>query len=170
MGREQIDLLADDFYEMSRELRGMERDVLPAVVREMTFQTKRNLIESTDAFGKPFEPLKDGSGRKPLLKTLRLFQAIRGYVSGNAAVVECVVDYARIQNQGGTIVKGEQRRTGAEKPWVFVVNGRTIFTRRIRPHKTTIPARRFMGTGRRMIEACVKVVLDFSDKVFERRR
>jgi phage gpG-like protein len=163
----ELELLATDFASMSRELRGMDAKVLPLVAREMEFETKRNLLEGVDANGTAFAPLADGSGRRPLLKSLGLFNAVRGSVRGNAAVVECDVPYAGIQNQGGTVLYGEKRRGPGEKPWVFVSrDGATVFTRRIAPHKVVIPARQFMGAGVRMLDACVKVVVDFADKVF----
>jgi phage gpG-like protein len=166
----ELELLASDFAAMSRELRGMESQVLPKVATVMAFETKRNLLESVDVEGRPFAPLADGSGRRPLLKSLGLFNAVRGFVRGNAAVVECDVPYAGIQNFGGTIEYGEKRRGPGEKPWVFVSReGRTVFTRRIGPHKITIPARQFSGVGGRMVDAVVKVVLDFADKVFARK-
>jgi phage gpG-like protein len=166
----ELELLATDFAAMSRELAGMDRQVLPLVAREMEFETKRNLLEGVDVEGNPFQPLAEGSGRRPLLKSLALFNGIRGYVRGNAAVVECDVPHAGIQNFGGTITYGERRRGPGEKPWVFVSReGATIFTRRIGPHKVVIPARQFSGVGGRMVDAVVKVVLDFADKVFARK-
>jgi phage gpG-like protein len=166
----ELELLSSDFAAMSRELRGMDRQVLPLVARTMEFETKRNLLEGVDVEGRPFAPLADGSGRRPLLKSLGLFNRVRGFVRGNAAVVECDVPDAGIQNFGGTVEYGEKRRGPTEKPWVFVSReGATIFTRRIGPHKVVIPARQFSGVGGRMVDAVVKVVLDFADKVFARK-
>jgi phage gpG-like protein len=167
MGAEQVDLLANELFGMARELHGMEREVLTEVAQEMAAQTRRNLDESIDTFGRPFLPLKSGSGRRPLMKTGALYRAVRGHVQGNAAVVVCDVPYAGIQNRGGTISKPARQR---DKPWVFMGRGGgLVFTRRIRAHTVTIPARQFMGTGNRMITACVKVVLDFSDRLLRRR-
>jgi phage gpG-like protein len=159
---EGLALLADDLKKLAADIRGLEGHVLPAVAFEMQSVVKRNLLASVDADGGPLLPLKDGSGRRPLLKTLALYNAVRGFVNGKAAVVECKVEYAGIQNQGGTISKPERRRVKGEKPWVFQgADGRTIFTRRIRAHSITIPARQVAGIGRSMVDGVVGVILRF---------
>jgi phage gpG-like protein len=158
---EGLALLADDFKKLAADIRGLEGHVLPAVAFEMQSVVKRNLLASVDADGGPLLPLKDGSGRRPLLKTLALYNAVRGFVNGKAAVVECKVEYAGIQNHGGTINKPERRRAKGEKPWVFQKDGATIFTRRIRAHSVTIPARNFLGVGATMSEKVKGVILRF---------
>jgi phage gpG-like protein len=159
---ESLSTLASDLTALAADIRGLESQVLPAVAYEMQTQVKRNLLSSTDIDGAPFKPLADGSGRRPLLKSLALLNSVISYVNGNAAVVEVKAEYAAIQNRGGTINKPERRRSGKEKPWVWMGKvGQTIFSRHIRAHTITIPRRQFIGPSERMIEGCIGVILRF---------
>ena len=67
--------------------------------------------------------------------------AILGTVSADPSV-----PYARIQEYGGTVNIPEivPRRARALR---FVVNGRTVFAKRVRAHRVTIPARSYMRTS-----------------------
>jgi phage gpG-like protein len=52
------------------------------------------------------------------------------------------LEYAGVHQFGHTFQRPEKRR---DKPWVFQKDGRTIFTKRIRAHTQTVPARPFLG-------------------------
>lgn len=66
------------------------------------------------------------------------------------------LEYAAIHNFGGTIHKPERARA---KPWVFTNGqGQTIFTRKIKEHDVTIPARQFIGWGPKLIEQTADVL------------
>jgi phage gpG-like protein len=158
---ESLSTLASELTALAADIRGMESQVLPAVAFEMQSQVKRNLLSSTDIDGAPFKPLADGSGRRPLMKTLALFNSVISYVNGNTAVVEVKAEYAAIQNRGGTVNKPDRRRSGKEKPWVFMREGQAIFTRHIRARTVTIPRRQFIGPNERMTEGCIGVMLRF---------
>jgi phage gpG-like protein len=157
-----LDAFAAQMKNAATELR--RREVLSRVAKAVELDAKRSIDTSRDVDGLPFKPLADGSGRRPLFKTGELYNAIRAFVRGTAVVVTCAVPQANIQNFGGTIRKPERRRL---KPWVFVKNGVTIFTRRIRAHTVTIPRRQFVG-GESGADAVVKVLLEMADKAFGR--
>jgi phage gpG-like protein len=155
----------DELTVLASELKGLEQQILPAIAQTMKTETQRNLLTSTDAYGVKFPPLKDpeDQGRRPLLKTFALFNAIQAYVLGNAAVCVCKVEYAGAHNEGALVRKAENRRAPPQKPWVFQKDGKTIFTYRIKAHSFIIPRRKFMGIGERLVESIKERILKFLD-------
>ena len=66
------------------------------------------------------------------------------------------LSYAGIHQRGGTIHKHAKAR---QKPWVFgVQGGQTIFTRRIRAHTITIPARPFLGWSEPLLQTTESIL------------
>lgn len=66
------------------------------------------------------------------------------------------LEYAAIQNFGGTVNHPERTRA---KPWVFTNGqGQTIFTRRIKAHSVTIPARPFLGWSPKLVEQTADIL------------
>jgi len=126
----------------------------------LTAEHKRCIDEGRSPDGTPFLPLKyprnrardkrarGGTGQKPLQDTGLLKAAAGGGAgfyqeTGNLYLQQSVVlAYAAAHQFGVTVSYPERRRA---KPWVFEVDGRLVFTRRIRAHTKTIPARPFMG-------------------------
>lgn len=83
-------------------------------------------------------------------------------VTTSSLVVGTNLDYAPIQNFGGTIHVPKKTRA---KPWVFTsAEGQTIFTRHIKGHDVTIPARQFVGWSEQLIEQSTEVIADYAAK------
>lgn len=140
---------------------------------------KENFAAGTAPDGTVWLPLKrprqgkrhNGSSPLPLRDTGLLMASITS--AGTHHVERVVTDgfeigtnleYAAIQNFGGTIHHPERRR---DKPWVFTnESGETIFTRKIKAHNVTIPARPFLGWSERLIEQTVDVLGEAVEKEF----
>jgi phage gpG-like protein len=66
---------------------------------------------------------------------------------------------AAVHRMGATISKPERRRGRGEKPWVFEgAGGGLIFTRRIRAHVVSLPAREFIGWSPAALAKCEDVL------------
>lgn len=71
------------------------------------------------------------------------------------------LDYAGIHQDGGTIHFPDKRRGPGEKPWVFPgPDGNPIFTRHIKEHDVTIPARPFLGISDSLAEQVGEMLAD----------
>ncbi len=114
--------------------------------------TKRNFANGSSPDGVPWEPLKYRKGL-PLRDTDILMASVTAggadsidELSGSGLRFGTSLDYAGPQNWGATISYPERTRPHGVKPWAFPgPDGRLIFTRRIRAHTVTIPARPFLG-------------------------
>jgi phage gpG-like protein len=113
--------------------------------------TKQNFANGSDPDGVPWAPLKSRQGL-PLRDKGILMASISG--SGIGSISELTsrglrygssIEYAGIQNFGGTIRQPARERPYPAKPWVFKSGGRTVFTRKMAARSITIPARRFLG-------------------------
>jgi phage gpG-like protein len=66
---------------------------------------------------------------------------------------------AAVHRQGATISKPERRRGRGEKPWVFEgAGGELVFTKRIRAHVVSLPAREFIGWSAQSLLRCEDVL------------
>ncbi len=125
---------------------------------------KENFAGSHAPDGTPWLPLKQarqgkrhkGSSPLPLRDTGLLMASTGGgphhveHVTDREMSVGSNLEYAAIQNYGGTVHVSERTRS---KPWVFTnQHGQTIFTRHIKAHSVTIPARQFIGWSPQLIE------------------
>lgn len=114
---------------------------------------KSNFAGSHAPDGTPWAPLKWRAGQ-PLRDTGLLMASVTGTgansiseVTSRGLRIGSSLDYAAIQNYGGTIAFPARSR---EKPWVFkAADGRSVFTRKIAAHSVTIPARTFLGISTR---------------------
>ena len=110
---------------------------------------RRNFDESHAPDGTPWLPLKRRQGRPLRDNGLLMASATaraRKTLTSTELILECVLDYAAIHQYGGTVTIPELVRKPDQGPFVFQGrDGNTIFSRRIREHKVTIPARPFMG-------------------------
>lgn len=72
------------------------------------------------------------------------------------------LEYAGIHQYGGTVHHPERSRN---KPWVFTNDsGDTVFTRKVKAHDVTIPARPFLGWSERLIKQCADVLGEVLEK------
>lgn len=133
--------------------------------------TLLNFQHSSDPDGNPWLPLKRARANskgndKPLLDhgILRAASTSPGphhqeTLTATSLTITNNLDYAAIHNFGGVIHKPTRSR---KKPWVFTApDGRTIFTRKIKAHDITIPQRRFMGFGPRLLGTLDDIFVDF---------
>lgn len=127
---------------------------------------KENFAGQHGPDGQPWAPLKHRQGQalrdKGFLlaaSTAELVETLDDY----SLTLTNVLEYAALHNFGGTVHKDEQRRSKDEKPWVFTgPNGETIFTRRIKEHDVTVPARPFMGVS---VKAADRIAEAFAEHV-----
>jgi len=71
------------------------------------------------------------------------------------------LSYAAAHQYGAQVERPERTRPYPQKPWVFGVDGQTVFTRRIKAHTVTIPARPFLGLNEHVIGRVLYVFADF---------
>lgn len=143
-------------------------------------ESKRCFHEARDPDGTPWRPLQrprdrprrgkkgKGGGDRPLRDTGALMQSVTARQTGPAEVTwGSGLQYAALQNYGGTVRKPERRR---EEPWVFrAPDGRTVFTRHIRAHAVTVPPRTFVGVSRETEETVRGMAAEFVLKELARR-
>lgn len=100
---------------------------------------------------------------KPLLDKGILVASVREAGAMPGLTLQTTLRHAPAHQYGATIKKPERRRGPGQKPWVF--HGRTglVFTRHIRAHTVTIPARPFLGisaaTAAKMGQAAERIAL-----------
>lgn len=144
----------------------------------LSSESKKCFGEGRSPDGQPWAPLKrprerqrdkrakGGSGQKPLRDTDLLMLSVTAKGRGHTETETDTsltwgsnLPYAAIHQEGGSIQYAERRR---ERPWVFRgPNGETIFTRRIRAHTVTIPARPFLGISDRTADLMADMAADF---------
>jgi phage gpG-like protein len=130
--------------------------------------------------GQPWAPLKhprdrprdrnartgDGNAQRPLRDTGALMASLS---AGGEHHVERMtdsvfnwgtnLDYAGVHQFGHTFNRPEKRRGPGEKPWVFTgKDGNTVFTRHIKAHQQTVPARPFLGLTPTLLEDMEQVI------------
>ena len=72
---------------------------------------------------------------------------------------------AALHQEGGTLFLPERRRVSGQKPWVFPGrDGRTVFTRRLKAHAVTIPARPFVGIGPTLAHRFARVLAEYRER------
>lgn len=163
----------------AEQLAGLD---LSAPVRRSLVAARAGLLENFQGQhapdGTPWLPLRrPRQGKRhrnstplPLLDTGLLrasvtAQGARGHVEDVSAagfVMGSNLEYAAAQQFGATINRPERRR---QRPWVFTgPDGRTVFTRRIRAHSVTVPARPFVGWSERMLATCGAIFAEFLEE------
>ena len=145
-----LDGLADYCRERGREFTSMDF-TKPFKVTQLLVvaDIRENFAGSHAPDGTPWAPLKWREGQplrdKGLLMAASTAQA-QVTLTQFELTISNVLDYAGIHQHGGTVTIPEQTRTKEQGPFVFQGrDGRTIFSRRIREHTVTVPARPFMG-------------------------
>jgi phage gpG-like protein len=89
-------------------------------------------------------------------------------ISSGELMLGTVLAYAAVHQYGHTFHRPERTRT---KPWVFPGgDGGVVFTRRIKAHTQTIPARPFLGFNEPMLLKMDRIAADFvASKIGEQR-
>lgn len=137
--------------------------------------TKENFAGGHDPEGTPWLPLKrprrnSKGADKPLRNTGLLMGSVTGgtgfveELTRNRLTVGTNLDYAAIHQFGGSIQRPERRRI---KPWVFTVDGHTVFTRRIKAHTVDVPARPFLGFNSKLIGRIENVLTEHAAKYLD---
>lgn len=131
-----------------------------------------NFSGSHSPEGIPWLPLRhrraNSKGEdKPLRDTGVLMASVTA--SGSAGHVEAITSrslklgtnivYAAVHQFGHTFQRPARRR---DKPWVFVGRGgATVFTRSIRAHTQTVPARPFLGWGDQLLHRSGQILAEY---------
>ena len=77
--------------------------VLAAIGRQLETNVKLGFDSSTDPYGRAWAPLKVREGGQPLVDKGHLRDSITPAVDGDSVVVGTNLEYARLQNFGGTV-------------------------------------------------------------------
>lgn len=128
-------------------------------------QSKRCIAESRSPDGTPYAPLKRRKG-KPLwdkgLMVAGLSAVSQTHADGFSAQQTVGTDYSLAQNFGFTRSVPERKR---KKPWVWKdAKGKAVFTRHIRAHTITVPARPFLGITGAMADRVATFAIDHALK------
>ena len=126
--------------------------------------TKQNFAGSHDPNGAPWLPLKHRQGRPLRDKGLLMAASTTGLVetmTRQTLVLTNNLEYAGAHQRGVTIRRPERKRPYPLTPWVFEVDGYTVFTRKIRAHDIKIPARPFLGVGERLADKMARAFAEF---------
>lgn len=84
-------------------------------------------------------------------------------INANVLVWGTNLEYAAVHQFGHTFQRPEQTR---DKPWVFLgPDGSLIFTRRIRAHTQTVPARPFIGVNDAVTEVINNIFREFLEQL-----
>jgi phage gpG-like protein len=76
--------------------------------------------------------------------------------------VGTILNYAAVHQYGHTFNRPERTRT---KPWVFPGgDGGMVFTRRIKAHTQTVPARPFLGFNERTLKTIDNIAAEFVER------
>lgn len=150
------------------------------VATYLAAQVKRRFDEGVGPDGSAWLPLKQprnrprdrrgakaggGSGQKPLRDSGRLMASATGASSiletGPLHVVQGTnLEYARVHQFGATMRRPARMRTDRSF-WSFLNGeGDRIYTRRIREHTITIPARPFLGINERDVYRIQQIAMD----------
>lgn len=110
---------------------------------------RENFAGSHSPEGAPWAPLKHREGQPLRDKGLLMAASTTALAEsndGHRLVLTNNLEYAAVHQYGHTFHKPERTRGKGEKPWVFVSKeGKAIFTRKIKEHDVTVPARPYMG-------------------------
>lgn len=143
------------------------RQPLTAVKVLLVADVRENFDQAHAPDGTAWLPLKNpsqrrgGSSSKPLRDTGLLMASVtaqgRGHVeqiTEDTLVLGTNLPYAGVHQHGATIFFPEKTR---KKPWVFEAGGKKVFTRRLKAHSVTIPARPFLGFSPRALDRIDKI-------------
>ena len=125
--------------------------------------TKENFVRAQGPDGKAWAPLKrprEDGRTHPLWKTGRLAASTGVGGEGHVERIEALwliygtnLFYAAAHQYGHTWSVPTRYRLPHQKPWVFKgADGKLVFTRKIKAHSWTVPARPFMGIGPKLQE------------------
>ena len=106
MTRIDIEIHDQAVTDAFNRLQALGQDVSPvleAIGRQLETNVKLGFDASQDPYGNPWEPLKVREGGQPLVDKGHLRDSITHAVDGNSAVVGTNLEYARLQNFGGTV-------------------------------------------------------------------
>jgi phage gpG-like protein len=150
------------------------RQPLQVVKVLLSASTKENFSGGHSPDGVPWLPLKrpranSKGGDKPL-RDKGLLMA--GVADGGQGHVERLSDtelqwgtnlvYAAVHQFGHTFQRPERSR---KKPWVFTTSdGRKVFTRKIKAHAQTVPARPYLGLNAALVEKIERVFAEHVEK------
>jgi phage gpG-like protein len=149
------------------------RRPLKAIALLLSADAKSNFEKGQSPGGEPWLPLKrpranSKGGDRPLRDRGILMASLSAGAFGHVETITDTslewgsgLDYAALMNSGGTVRFAERKR---QRPWVFPgPGGAPVFTRRIRAHTVTVPARPFVGLSdsvkRRIEELLAEEVL-----------
>lgn len=160
-----------DLDQLTRTLGAMVPSSMPKTIADvstyLSSSVRRRFDTQTDPDGNAWEPLKQprqrkrdkvgGTGQKVLTDTGPLKASASGQALGSvrqagplSLVQGTVLQCAAIHNFGGVVDIPEQIRASGQKPFAWKNGeGRTVFSRRIRARKVTIPKRQFIGLSDR---------------------
>lgn len=154
--------------------RGSFRQPLTAVKVLLVADVRDNFDQGHAPDGAAWLALKNpsqrrgGASAKPLRDTGLLMASVTAQGAGHVErlsdtelVLGTNLAYAGVHQHGATIFFPERRR---QRPWVFEVGGRKVFTRRIRAHTVTIPARPFLGFSARALDRIDKIFAEFLEE------
>lgn len=145
---------------------------LRAIAVLLSADAKRNFEQGAGPDGAPWLPLKkpranSKGGDKPLRDSGILMGSLAGRglhhverVTGSSLEWGTNADYAGLMNYGGTVHFPEKRRGKGQKPWVFPGPNGPVFTRKIKAHSVTIPARPFIGLSERVLGYIDRLLAD----------
>lgn len=127
--------------------------------------------------GVPWEPRKDGTGKKLLKGKGVLRKSVTrlgdenhiGGVTRNSLSFGSKLEVAGVHNLGATVLVPARQRGPGEKPYVFTLpNGATVFTMKTKAHEVKIPARRFLDWSDALLEEADEIMLDYlEEKLWE---
>lgn len=140
-------------------IQALNKQLIVAAVSD----TRENFLRSQDPDGSPWAALKARAG-KPLLDKGILRASVVAKVEPAALVLSTNVNYAGAHQHGATIPPITPKKGKALR---FKRGGKWIFARRTKGAK--IPARPFLGFGRRFFAKADAIVKDFLDKLLSSR-
>jgi phage gpG-like protein len=132
--------------------------------------TKDCFKQSRDPDGNPWLPLKQPrkTGKKvPLWDTGRLVASVSSAAAGTKELSSLQlifgtnVEYAAVHQYGGTNNIPAWEWKPGQKIRRFEIGSKTIFTKRVKAHSVTIPARPFLGIGDKLAKQIDEVFAAF---------
>lgn len=126
------------------------------VLRQLAVSgVKEHFAGSVSPQGVAWKGLESRAG-KPLLDKGLLVASVREAGAVPNLTLVSSLKHAGVHQHGATIKKPERRRGPGEKPWVFQGREGTVFTRHIKAHTVTIPARPFLGISAKTAAAMAR--------------
>lgn len=167
-----LDQFADFLQERADKTQRLSyREPLTAARVLLVADVRENFDQGHDPEGQAWLPLKNpsqrrgGASAKPLRDKDILMASVTAQGNGHVEtltdtelVLGTNLDYAAPQQFGASIFFPEKRRS---RPWVFESQGRKVFTRHIKAHQTTIPARPFLGFSARAVDRLEKIFAEW---------